>query len=201
MPCKRGSSCVFDRTVKDNYTCSCTSLSFGKNCEFYIDKYTQSSILNWKQMRNLKTLIGFPLNLDLKLIFQATRHGFNTKFFHPRVDGKFGTLMLIKTNESFIFGGYTEANSMVVSSWNLNKNVFVFSLVNPSGTPLKINVAQWDSSILSTNFDYPLQNLIYTVAAKYDSQNFLAGSDPFEIFDIEVYKVDCKILLLFSLKI
>ena len=42
-----------------------------------------------------------------KLIYRASEHGYTAKSFHEYCDDKGPTLVIIKSSEGWIFGGYT----------------------------------------------------------------------------------------------
>jgi hypothetical protein len=50
-----------------------------------------------------------PNNTDFKLLYQASRDGFGASDFHSKCNGIFGTFTLIKSMDSYIFGGYNRA--------------------------------------------------------------------------------------------
>jgi hypothetical protein len=50
------------------------------------------------------------------LLYRATRDGFTAKAFHVKCDGKPKTITIIKTDQDYVFGGYTSA------AWN-NKRI------------------------------------------------------------------------------
>ena len=69
------------------------------------------------------------LRVGYKLIYRATEHGENAEDFHEKCDDIEGTLIIIKTKEGNIFGGYTSL------SWDpeeeaekKDEDAFVFSL-------------------------------------------------------------------------
>ena len=44
---------------------------------------------------------------DMKLLYRASEHGYTAKSFHDYCDDKGPTLIIIKSSEGWIFGGYT----------------------------------------------------------------------------------------------
>ena len=44
---------------------------------------------------------------QMKLIYRASEHGYRAKSFHDYCDNKGPTLIIIKSSEGWIFGGYT----------------------------------------------------------------------------------------------
>ena len=89
---------------------------------------------------------------DIKLLYRGSRDGFKAVDFHEKCNNKGETLVIIKSNEDYIFGGYTEIN-WDNTIWNGkvgennnsrregNGNEFVFTLKNPHNIePSKFNM-------------------------------------------------------------
>ena len=59
---------------------------------------------------NERLLLGKKFNKNIKynLIYRATRDGDSTAKFHQRCKGNTSQLVVIKTTDSNIFGGYTQ---------------------------------------------------------------------------------------------
>lgn len=77
-------------------------------------------------------------NMGLKLLYRATRDGFNGNSFHSKCDGKGETITLIKTeNTGKIFGGYLDKNWETKEAWINSSKAFVFSINNKEMYPLK----------------------------------------------------------------
>ena len=89
---------------------------------------------------------------NIILLYRGSRDGFSAKTFHDKCNNKGETLTIIKSDDDFIFGGYTEINwdstewNGIVgeknnSRRNGNGNEFVFTLVNPHNIkPSKYNM-------------------------------------------------------------
>ncbi|KAJ5075500.1 pep-cterm sorting domain-containing protein [Anaeramoeba ignava] len=70
----------------------------------------------------------------IKLGFSAKRDGFDCKNWHSKVDGKGKTLVIIKTKDNFIFGGFTQVGFKYSQNGYINDpNAFIFSLRNDKG--------------------------------------------------------------------
>ena len=98
-----------------------------KEYNFYSFNFFNSNILG----ENDKTLlISWLPNKPskIKLLFDTSRDGDYSSTFHDKCDGKCPTLVVIKSNTGYIFGGY------VTSAWIANnsdiaaQNSFIFSL-------------------------------------------------------------------------
>ena len=81
----------------------------------------------------------------ISLLFDTTKDGDNFSTFHDKCDNKYPTLILIKSNTGYIFGGY------VSSAWNCNNNninasnSFIFSLNQKA----KYNASSEQNSIIN----------------------------------------------------
>ncbi|KAJ5068728.1 e3 ubiquitin-protein ligase [Anaeramoeba ignava] len=93
----------------------------------------------------------------MKKGFSAKRDGFNSQNWHKAVDGKGKTLVIIKTKDNFIFGGFTQVGFKYSQSgeWSNDSNAFIFSLRNDKGDriPAKFTYKQPQYAIFSRS-DY-----------------------------------------------
>ncbi|KAJ5067912.1 pep-cterm sorting domain-containing protein [Anaeramoeba ignava] len=92
----------------------------------------------------------------MKKGFSAKRDGFSSQNWHKAVDGKGKTLVIIKTEDNFIFGGFTQVGwTNDKSKWSgiyenqdydfiQDQNAFIFSLRNDKGDrkPEKFRIQQ-----------------------------------------------------------
>ncbi|KAJ5078554.1 hypothetical protein M0811_04879 [Anaeramoeba ignava] len=70
----------------------------------------------------------------MKKGFSAKRDGFNSQNWHKAVDGKGKTLVIIKTKQNFIFGGFTQVGFKHSYGESINdSSAFIFSLRNDKG--------------------------------------------------------------------
>jgi len=143
------------------------------------------------------------------MIYQASRHGFNSSIFHSKCNGVLGTLTVIKANgSSNIFGGYTQADWSLLGN-QYDSNAFLFSLINAYNTPVKLlvtNPPQAFNSEYGLSFgndlycygsycysnlgnSYQLPSFLNTTYYSNSSQSFLAGSYSFTAIEIEVYAI------------
>ncbi|KAJ5079247.1 hypothetical protein M0811_04268 [Anaeramoeba ignava] len=140
----------------------------------------------------------------MKKGFSAKRDGFNSKNWHNAVDGKGKTLVIIKTKDNFIFGGFTQVGFKYSQNGEYinDSNAFIFSLRNDKGDrkPEKFTIKKGEEkyAILSnldfgpffgsdiwldselqygySNFGYSY-NLPNGIKYKsYESRSYLAGS-------------------------
>jgi len=96
----------------------------------------QSAILLSRQMAELMSLCKFWLNQKWKLIYRATRDGFGSNDFHSKCDSYQNSLVIIKSTNGNVFGGYTEQNWSGASQWKSDPNAFLFSFINHHNTKI-----------------------------------------------------------------
>jgi hypothetical protein len=148
-------------------------------------------------------------------LHRGTRDGFGAKDFHSKCDGHSNTLTLLKAQGSkFIFGGFATVSWDGSSGWKSDANAFIFSLTNKDNQPLKmkvdpnkhqytlychsecgptfgddiciadnVNTSMDSYSHLGCTYSHP-QYSWGTIKA----QSFLAGSNKFQLAEIEVYQ-------------
>jgi len=210
MPCQNGGKC---QSIGSNFNCSCTNGYFGSNCQFKILNsaiFNGSTILTSEQSVKLVNLTDFSLNSSWSLIYQASRDGFNSSVFHSKCDGNTGTLVVIKSSNSNIFGGYTQADWSGYT-WHYDSNAFLFSLVNSYNIPVKMIVTNPYNAIYTSQYYGPTfggghdlyinsdgtacytelgnsyQLPSFLTVGTFAAQSFLAGSYFFRAVEIEVY--------------
>ncbi|KAJ5072794.1 hypothetical protein M0811_09240 [Anaeramoeba ignava] len=130
----------------------------------------ESTILNEEYLINLQKWIPNQNFFKLcKLGFSTKNDGFNTNDFHQKSDDKGETLVLIKTEKGFVFGGYT---SVGFKHFSLSKSVmdypyqyfsypdnfsFLFTLKNPYNFPpskFPLQKKDFPYAIYSCNYSY-----------------------------------------------
>jgi hypothetical protein len=71
-------------------------------------------------------------NQKWRMIYKATRDGFDSKDFHRCCDEKGPTLTLIQSTDEYLFGGYTKIDwNKKTKGWMMDKTAFIFTLINP----------------------------------------------------------------------
>ncbi len=94
------------------------------------------------------------LNKTWKLIYQASVDGFSSASFHSKCNRANNTLIVIKSNKDYIFGGYTTADWTPIY-YNVNdKNAFLFNLVNEYNFPVKMKVLSPEYAIHNTGYKH-----------------------------------------------
>ena len=69
-------------------------------------------------------------NIKTELLFKKSKDGNSYDTFHKLCDNKGPTLILIKSSDGFIIGGYTPLDWDTKSSWKHDSKTFLFSLTN-----------------------------------------------------------------------
>ncbi len=196
-----------------NYKCSCVGNFFGRNCEHQTLNSTifkNSTILTNEKSLDLVKLIGLN-NTHVKLVYQASRDGFDPSIFHSKCDDVSATLTIIKSKNSNIFGGFTSANWSGIGIYNSDSTAYLFSLVNTYNVSVKMDVTEpnyatysdpdytfafgsgfdlhcsYDKCYSNLGHSYQLPSFLklYT----NEAQSFLAGSYYFQPVEIEVYSI------------
>ena len=180
----------------------------------------QSQILTDKQALDLVKLCQFSLKDSWSLLYRGTRDGFSANSFHLKCDGHLSTLTILKASgTSYIFGGFTSQawQSPTPARVKADPNAFLFSLINKDNTPCLMRTSDVDQSIVcnpsygpvfglfpadivvafnlnSTTGSYSNLGKTYAhpqyVCGSNEARTFLAGSEYFQLSEIEVYKKD-----------
>jgi len=189
--------------------------SFGS---LFLNDLINSQILTDEQSSKLIKLCEFSLDDKFRLLYRGSRDGFGAKDFHRKCDGHKNTLTIIKPKAtSNIFGGYTSTSWDCSNQIKHDPNAFVFSLTNKDNRPCKMITTNANKSIACRaeygpifggyqNIDdiiiadnanlneYSRSELGYTYKhpqyahGKNEAKTFLAGSNPFQLEEIEVYQ-------------
>ena len=199
--------------VGNNYKCSCVSDFFGTNCQHKVlnsTSFVNSTILTNEMSINLVKLIEFN-NTNFKLLYQASRDGFDNKIFHSKCDGVGRTLTVMKSKNSNIFGGYTAADWSGYGIYRSDSTAFLYSLVNSYNVAVKMSATQADYAIYaypyysivlgagndlycsndqcSSNLGYSYKLPSFLTYGSSEPQSLLGGSYNFQAVEIEVYWV------------
>jgi hypothetical protein len=126
-----------------------------------IDQIIDSLILiNISKKKDLLALCEFPVDQKWNLIYRASRDGFEASSFHSKCDDKPNTLVIIKSTNGNVFGGYTEQSWFAIGyeSDSVNKldlNSFIFSLINKDNESLLIKCSH-NNGIACSFLDGPI---------------------------------------------
>ena len=94
--------------------------------------FNDSLIINKNNIyiENLISWINSTKKFKTELLYRKSRDGDDYETFHRLCDKQGTTIVLIKSNEGFIIGGYTPLNWDTNSGWIKDNDTFVFSLTN-----------------------------------------------------------------------
>ena len=114
-------------------------------------------------------------NINLKLIYSATKDGYKAKDFHLKCDNYNNVLILIKTKKGLKFGGFT-TETWAGEGDKLDKEAFCFSL-----TKKKIyNYKKGRSSIyVSPNYGPTFGNCIFEIRDEFKTNGGICSRDYF----------------------
>ena len=98
--------------------------------------------------KKLKEIYGNK-NIILKLIYKGTRDGDDAKSFHSKCDDLKGSLIVIKSDEEIIFGGFTQEKWSGDCVFKLDDTSFLFSFY-----PLKIYEIKKNKKAIFCNKKY-----------------------------------------------
>lgn len=91
------------------------------------------------------------INKNWKLIYQASRDGFDAENFHRKCDNIYNVLVLVKSKNSDLFGGYTAIGWKFdeESTCLLDRNAFIFSFKNKYNASFKSKVKNSNKALCS----------------------------------------------------
>ncbi len=121
----------------------------------YDSKIMQSNIVFGHQTLSLMSVCEFSIDQKWKLVYRASQDGFEAANFHSKCDNKANTLVIVKSSNGSVFGGYTEQDWMGIG-YKQDPNAFIFSFVNQTNSaPLKMKCSS-DKSIYSSQSYGPI---------------------------------------------
>eukprot|EP01100_Stratorugosa_tubuloviscum_P001121 TRINITY_DN124_c0_g1_i4.p1 TRINITY_DN124_c0_g1~~TRINITY_DN124_c0_g1_i4.p1 ORF type:complete len:273 (+),score=92.90 TRINITY_DN124_c0_g1_i4:95-913(+) len=115
---------------------------FYEEASFYrIFHFNGTSLLNYEFQCILNKFYG-DKNKRWQLIYKATRGEFRNSKFHGKCDNQGETMIIIKSDNGYLFGGYTSLSWQsykpkidVNSSARNDPKAFIFTLTNPHDIP------------------------------------------------------------------
>jgi hypothetical protein len=108
-----------------------------------------SKILPQGSHKDLIDLCEFPIDAKWQLLYRSSEDGFSAKSFHTKCDNHANTLILVKSENGYVFGGYTQQfwNSTERGCFKADKNAFIFLLINEDKNPVKMKVINSEKAI------------------------------------------------------
>jgi len=95
--------------------------------------FAESKLLDLEQKKKIVEWLGRkPITTFL---YCASRDGFGASAFHLKCDNKGATVVIIKSSNGFVFGGYSATSWDSMSGYRGNPSTFLFTLTNPHNIP------------------------------------------------------------------
>lgn len=134
-----------------------------------------SIILGAKLVDELYKTCEFDNKQRWELLYRGSQNGFGAHDFHAKCDDYTNVLVVIKSRNGNVFGGYSNV------SWSLNgpikdNSAFVYSLVNESNKPEKIKCAKNSSAI---EYDSQMGPIFGTVFSISQNSSFVKSGSIF----------------------
>jgi len=106
------------------------------------------------QIKDVLSICEFSADQKWNLIYHASQDGFEGTNFHLKCDNKPNTLIIIKSENGNVFGGYTEQSWIGETDcvYKADPNSFIFSLINLDNNPLKIKWSRNEGIYCNKNF-------------------------------------------------
>jgi hypothetical protein len=161
-----------------------------------------SAILkNSQEFYDLMSLCKFG-DQKWKLIYRASRDGFRAEDFHQKCDEKFNTLVLVKSTNSNVFGGFSGRAWSSNEEHKTDELSFVFSLINPNHEKKIIEISNESKGIHCKSQMGPCfgnEHLQISNSSNLNTNSSLKiGSDfeteNFQAEEIEVFAKDYNLL-------
>lgn len=111
-----------------------------------------SEFLTTAEKINVYKLCEFDASDRFECVYNGRRDGFTNEDFHVKCDNVSPTLTIVKSDKSFICGGFTKIAWETVEPsnppvFNSDEDAFIFSLVNHEKTPLKMKCSKPENAI------------------------------------------------------
>jgi len=167
--------------------------------------FNESELLNAKASRIISEWI--PTLQTATLLYKGTRDGFKAASFHAKCDNKGPTLTVVESNNSKIFGGFSEVDWNQSGNYKNSSNAFLFSVsvTETQKYPVKVTTQAiyCHTDHLATfggGHDFYLIENCNTTGGSYSNfghsynqlgkaKEILAGSYNFSVKEIEIYQL------------
>jgi len=90
------------------------------------------------------------------LVYRASRDGFEAANFHSKCNDKAHNLVVIKSTQGNVFGGYTDQDWSGNRIFKNDPNSFIFSLINKQNKPTVIKCNEYEHAIFCDSFYGPI---------------------------------------------
>ncbi|CDW71558.1 b-box zinc finger family protein [Stylonychia lemnae] len=160
----------------------------GRDLEKFQKQFSKSKILNMKEkpMINKEMISLFPRFNQASLIFKLTEDGLGTRAFHKACDNKGATIMLVKANKHYIFGGFNPQSYMSENLYLECEDAFIFSLARKVQNYILPNQQPHEeqSNISYVPIKCPVRSSKLDKAIKLNEENFSPGFGESDISDL-----------------
>jgi len=85
--------------------------------------------------KKLNEWAGYSVDKNWTLAFRASRDGFTGAKFHECCNNKGETFIIIKSQNNYIFGGYSPRSWTSCNNWINDAKAFIFTIKNPYNIP------------------------------------------------------------------
>ncbi|PRP81201.1 hypothetical protein PROFUN_02035 [Planoprotostelium fungivorum] len=145
-----------------------------------------SDILNGEDRKKIEEWLGGGKTLGLRL-YKATLHGFKSSDFHQHCDNKGPTVVVIKSVNDSLFGGYAEASWEARGNYVRTTKSFLFALNNPHGPTFGggHDLCVYSASDENATSYSKFHSFVDTTGK---GENLFTGTKHFTTKEIEVYK-------------
>lgn len=93
--------------------------------------FLNGTLLTTEQKMKLNEFYGKP-EPNWELIYRASRDGFGASAFHTRCDNQKSTMVVVRSTNNYLFGGYASAAWIPdVGAYISDPGAFLFTLTNP----------------------------------------------------------------------
>lgn len=103
------------------------------------------------------TLLEWTSAKSFELLYRGSRDGFSAASFHSQCNNKGPTLVLIKSTEGFLFGGYAPISWTSRGDYAPDNKTFIFTLLNPHN----IEPTKFANSDFYSIYDHSSQGPIF----------------------------------------
>ena len=118
---------INEKIVGDQRTKFAPNAHIERSCGRLFDLIVDSAILENSEKQNDLIELCKLSGKQFKLIYRASRDGFEAASFHAKCDNQPSTLTVIKTINGFVFGGYAAVASDSTNIWKVDPHAFIFS--------------------------------------------------------------------------
>lgn len=90
--------------------------------------------------------------IEFRLIYCGSQDGFSVVDFHQKCDNIPNTLIIVRSVEGNVFGGFTKVEwDSTYSGYKTDSSAFIFSLVNKTETPLVMECEEPEFAVFNDN--------------------------------------------------